>query len=550
MGRSFWDLSIQQKITWIVVVVTSVTLLVTCAGMIAYDLVTFRQAMVQRLATVADVVGFNSASAIAFNDQASAHKTLAALHAVSSIDLAAIYTADGQVFATYARSQSRPESLPHVQPEQQVFQAGHLALFHRILLDQEVIGTIFIRSDLTALQLRLQRYLLMIGGVFLGAMLIAVALSARLQRTITEPIVSLARTVSQVSVDKDYAVRVVQRSQDEIGLLVRGFNEMLAQIQQRDTELQRSRDALEERVEERTRDLQQQIAERVKAEGALREYTKQVERSNKELDDFTYIVSHDLKEPLRSIDAFTKFVAEDHGPQLPAEGREYLERVRANAQRMQQLIDDLLTVSRLSRRPNELQTVQVAELLHEVRLRFEYVMQQKSVQLAVVGELPTLLCDRVRLTEVFANLISNAVKYNDKPVCRIEVSCQLRDGWHQFSIQDNGPGIEPQYHDKIFEVFQRLGKREDQEGTGVGLAIVKKVVELHSGRVWVESVPGHGATFHFTIPQDEHILLGKQKLGEILVAKGLVQSHDVEQALQEQERSQDSARRDDPPRQT
>jgi light-regulated signal transduction histidine kinase (bacteriophytochrome) len=276
------------------------------------------------------------------------------------------------------------------------------------------------------------------------------------------------------------------------------------------------------------------VGDLAESQQRLTAYTQALEKSNKELDDFTYIVSHDLKEPLRSIDAFSKFAVEGSGNQLDAEGRMYLERVRANAKRMQELIEDLLEVSRLSRRPNELQQVDSTQLIEDITLRFEHLMQEKHVQLVVDPALPTLTADPVRLGEVFANLISNAIKYNDKPVPTIEIGGKAVDGWYEFCVRDNGPGIAPEYHEKIFEIFQRLGKKEEHEGTGVGLTIVKKIVELHKGRVWVDSALGQGTTFYFTIPTDETVLRGKQKLGEILVAKGLVTKQAVQEALKEQ----------------
>jgi signal transduction histidine kinase len=213
---------------------------------------------------------------------------------------------------------------------------------------------------------------------------------------------------------------------------------------------------------------------------------------------------------------------------------------------MQQLIEDLLQVSRLSRRPNELQVVNLNDVLREVQERFEYVMAEKQAQLCIPEPLPTFACDRVRIGEVFANLISNAIKYADKPQPRIELRCHLReDGYYQFSVADNGPGIEPQYFEKIFEIFQRLGKKEEQEGTGVGLTIVKKIVELHNGRVWVESAVGQGTTFYFTVIKDEQVLLGKKKLGEILVEKGIVSQQELEEALDAQQRGKEMIAREE-----
>jgi len=242
------------------------------------------------------------------------------------------------------------------------------------------------------------------------------------------------------------------------------------------------------------------ITKRKEAEEALKNYAKQVERANKELDDFTYIVSHDLKEPLRSIDAFSKFIEDDYKDRLEEEGKNYFRRIRANASKMQALIDDLLEISRIERKKNIFEQVESEELVKEARLRLEYAIKQKNVGIAVRDKLPKVFCDRVRLLEVFVNLISNAVKFNDKPNPRVEIGCSKKGAFYEFYIKDNGPGIEEQYFDKIFEIFQRCDKGEGYEGTGAGLTIVKKIVQMHRGRIRVESKVGEGATFYFTIP--------------------------------------------------
>ncbi len=374
----------------------------------------------------------------------------------------------------------------------------------------------------------LQTQSLITGILLMLPMLLAVySLSRGIIRPITQ-LTSATRAIAKGAL----AHRVTMRSRDELGVLAEAFNKMAE-------DLDRAAEAERRRAQEQAQlnaELTKEIAGRQQAEGKLRDYASQLERSNKELDDFTYIVSHDLKEPLRSLDAFSKFVAEDYGDRLDDEGRGYLQRIRTNAKRMQQLIEDLLAVSRLSQRPNELQTVKVQELIDEVQQRLEYAIQEKHVQLLVEGELPVLVCDRIRLTEVFANLVSNAIKYNDKPACRIEIDCRTTESEYEFAVKDNGPGIEPQYHQKIFEIFQRLGRKEEQEGTGVGLAIVKKVVELHHGRIWVDSTVGVGTTFYFTIPKEEDVIRGKKKLGEILIGKQLITQADLDQALAEQQR--------------
>lgn len=242
------------------------------------------------------------------------------------------------------------------------------------------------------------------------------------------------------------------------------------------------------------------ITEQKKAEAELHTYVKQVEEINKELDDFTYIVSHDLKEPLRSIDAFSKFVAEDYSEHLDEDGMMYINRVRSNASRMQKLIEDLLEVSRLERKQNPLQPAQAKGLVEDAAARLEYAIMEKNVKVIIQDEFPTVFCDRHRLGEVFYNLMSNAIKFMEKEQPIIEVGCEEDNGFYKFHVKDNGIGIEEQYFDKIFQIFQRLGKREQYEGTGAGLTIVKKVIGMHGGNIWVESTYGEGTTFFFTIP--------------------------------------------------
>jgi len=279
------------------------------------------------------------------------------------------------------------------------------------------------------------------------------------------------------------------------------------------------------------------VAEDLRESKDILEYQKKsLEDTNKELDDFTYIVSHDLKEPLRSIDAYSKFIVDDYQDKLGEEGRHYLERIRANAERMKSLIEDLLEISRLKKKGSTIEGVETEELIGEVKMRLEYAIKQKGVEIIIKDKLPKIFCDRVRLAEVFLNLISNAIKFNDKPKPIIEIGYNDKGDFHEFYVKDNGIGIEEEYFDKIFEIFQRLGKKEDAEGTGAGLTIVKKIIQLHKGKIWLESKIGEGCTFYFTIPKEKSMILGKRLLGEILIEKKLVTEEDIKKALEEQER--------------
>jgi light-regulated signal transduction histidine kinase (bacteriophytochrome) len=220
-----------------------------------------------------------------------------------------------------------------------------------------------------------------------------------------------------------------------------------------------------------------------------------------ELDAFSYSVSHDLKEPLRSIEAFSQFLLEDYADRLDQQGRQYLLKLANAAARIQRLIDDLLTLARVSRPPSPPSRVDVGRLVRETIEEMGPTIDAKGATVEVEDGLPGVRADVLRIGKVFANLIGNALKFNESecPLVKIGVA-GVEGDMATFYVQDNGIGIDPKYHERIFGVFQRLHRREDYEGTGAGLAIVRQVVESLGGRIWVESQVGAGATFLFTLP--------------------------------------------------
>jgi two-component system, LuxR family, sensor kinase FixL len=276
------------------------------------------------------------------------------------------------------------------------------------------------------------------------------------------------------------------------------------------------------------------ISQRKTQEEMLLSYASRVQEASRELDDFTYIVSHDLKEPLRSINAFAKFIEQDYGQNLDLKGLQYISRIKANADYMHELIADLLEISRIEKKGGRKEVADINSIIEEVKLRFEYLIKEKKVILEIKDKMPQMYCDRLMIAEVFANLISNAIKFNNKTEPRIEVGYALKGPCHHFYVKDNGPGIEEKYFEKIFLIFQRLVRKEDYEGTGAGLTIAKKIVEMHGGRIWVESMLGQYSRFCFFIPAAKEMVLSRKKLGEILVEKNLVTPIQVNLALQEQ----------------
>jgi len=240
------------------------------------------------------------------------------------------------------------------------------------------------------------------------------------------------------------------------------------------------------------------ITERKRAQERQNELMGELKEINEQLNQFAYVVSHDLKAPLRAISSLADWLITDYGDKVGEAGREQFAMLLGRTKRMNSLVDGILRYSRITRQHEEQVTVDVNVLLREVS---EMLSPPPGMVLHIAPGLPTVQCERTRLTQVFENLISNAVKYMGKPAGDIYVGCEDAGRHWKFSVRDTGPGIEERYFEKIFQIFQTLAARDDRESTGIGLAIVKKNVELSGGRVWVESKPGEGSAFFFLIPK-------------------------------------------------
>jgi PAS domain S-box-containing protein len=243
------------------------------------------------------------------------------------------------------------------------------------------------------------------------------------------------------------------------------------------------------------------VTEQKRASAQLQEQAQVLEAKVREMDDFIHVVSHDLKEPLRGIEAFSGFLLEDYADRLDEQGKQYLGFLRQSALRMKDLIHDLLTLAALSHKSPTRQPVDLDRVMAAVQRDLEYSIRHKRAEVRTEGPLPTVVGDPTLIGEVLKNLVSNAIKFNvsDRPV--VTISAHDDDnGFARLAVADNGIGIDPQYRDRIFELFERLHRQEEFEGTGAGLAICKKIVEGYGGRIWVESEPGKGSTFLLTVP--------------------------------------------------
>ncbi|MEW5942823.1 MAG: PAS domain S-box protein [Pseudomonadota bacterium] len=240
------------------------------------------------------------------------------------------------------------------------------------------------------------------------------------------------------------------------------------------------------------------ITERKQAEERQARLVYELESANEELKNFAYVVSHDLKAPLRAIGSLADWVVTDYADRLDDEGKEHMRLLLSRVRRMDGLIDGILQYSRVGRVKEASVAVDLDQLVHEV---VDLLAPPANITIAIDNPLPTVVAERTRLQQVFQNLLSNAIKYLDKPEGKIRVGCAAAGDKWKLSVSDNGPGIEERHFEKIFQLFQTLAPRDRVESTGVGLALVKKIVEMYGGEIWVESKVGEGSTFFFTLPR-------------------------------------------------
>jgi signal transduction histidine kinase len=354
-----------------------------------------------------------------------------------------------------------------------------------------------------------------------GALLLAVVLIAVLiARSMSNPIVKLTEQTKTIAAG-DLSSKIEITSSDEIGQLAESFNNMTKELKlQRIIDKEKTEElgmslkhsevqkkALEENNTAMLNilddlEVSRKLIEEEKVK--LREQKKDLEKTNLELDSFVYTASHDLRAPLRGIASFATFLEEDYKDAMDEGGKDYLNEIRIGANRMKELIDNLLTLSRISRIKNPYEKVEIKTLIESVKERTGYDISEYNVELKVEPKVEHITCDKIKMEEVFVNLIGNAIKFSSKretghPV--VEIGCEEKEDNYEFFIKDNGIGIDPRFHDQIFGIFKRLHTDREYEGTGAGLNIVKRIVNDHGGRVWVESELGKGSTFKFTIPK-------------------------------------------------
>ena len=476
--------SISARLKLMNVFVSGSALLLAFASFLAYDTVAFERDLLHTQQTEAQLIGANTVTALDFDDKQSATATLSALKESPEVVSAVVVDRDGVPFASYQRDAGAPPMQIKPMPEgnnDAHWKEGNELLYGSAIMQQgERIGTIYILAKPQALGQRTRHYAMIAALVLLLCMMIALLLTSTFRSMLTEPLIGLAQTAQIVRDEKDYTVRAkAPERDDELALLVKSFNEMLDDIQERDKELEKSRTALEERVQQRTLELS---------------------ATNRELEAFSYTVAHDLRGPLDTIGNIGFLLRETYGQNLDDDGRGLLAQLLSGTRKMSVLIHDLLNLSRSSRQEFRREMIDLSAMARSILKELEKTEPEREVGTTVVSG-AGVLADSGLLCVVMENLLGNAWKYTSKlEHAVIEFGSHELNGETVFYVRDNGAGFDPTYADRLFQPFQRLHVQSDFPGTGVGLATVQRIISRHGGKIWAESAVGKGATFYFTVP--------------------------------------------------
>lgn len=471
--------SIKRNLTTLILITISAVLVLTCGTYFFFELLTSRDRLADELSTVGRVIAANSTAALAFENRADATEVLSALAANRHIVSAGLFDRSGTLFAKYLFSSADDAMPDRLERDGYEFSGTHLVLQEPVTNANRRLGTLVMKSDLAALNQRLS----IIGGLAVIAValsgIVVVPLSARLQRQVAQPIQALAETAKAVSERRDYSVRAAKFSDDEVGRLVDAFNDMLAQILRQENELRTLNASLEQRVQERT------VA---------------LEQANKELESFSYSVSHDLRAPLRHVQGYVEMLQRATEGQLEGKAQRYLKVIGEASVEMGQLIDDLLDFARTGRAEMAQSRIDLNALVRATIEDEQRVAAGRDI-VWQVATLPAVVGDAAMIKQVLANMIGNAVKYTrlrNPALITIDTAGE-ENGRVILFVRDNGAGFDMQYAHKLFGVFQRLHRSEDFEGTGIGLATVRRIIGRDGGRVWAESAVNEGATFYVTL---------------------------------------------------
>ena len=489
MVRRFRQLPIRRKLIAMIMATSLVVLLLATIGFLLVDYYASLEDLQEEAEGQADLLLRNLEAPVRFIDTEEADRTLQTLSSSANVRVACFYDGDGKLFADYVRPGASPcEALPPAHGT--TFLGRRLMVSRPYNPDGGFVGTLVMRHDLITVERRLQRQALVAIGLLFLAGAVAMALSSRLQSLVSEPLLALSRTASEVSSRGDYSLRATRQSEDEVGTLTDAFNRMLERIQIRESELSKANDELRHEIGERRR------AEQERAELLVRE-----REANRLKDEFLATLSHELRTPLNAILGWTKLLRSNAVP--PGSQDRALEKVERNAAVQARLVDDLLEISRITtgKLRLEIRSFDLVSLANTAIDSIRPTAEARGVAIIRkfgAASLPTG-GDPDRLQQVIWNLLSNAVKFTPSGGI-VTIGLNRHDEIDVITVADTGIGIDPSFLPNVFETFRQADASSTRAhgGLGLGLSIVRHLVELHAGAVRAES-PGRGAGATFIV---------------------------------------------------
>lgn len=534
--QKFKQMKLKQKLVWIIMITTVSTLFISTSAVITNELICFKNDMVDNLSTLAEVIGTNSTAPLTFNDKKAAKETLMALKAVPNIVCGIIFDDKDRLFAKYQKGNVDILSLRSMEVSgEHHFDANSLHYMNNITLDNNIIGKVYLQSDLRGFYSRLKEYAGMVFLIMISCSFVAYFLSSRLQRVITGPFLNLTKTMKVVKNEKTYSIRAEKQTNDELGTLIEGFNEMLEQIEARDKELEGHKIKLEDKVLKRTSELSKANEHLEQIVVELKQAKEVAEAANRAKSDFLANMSHELRTPLNHIIGFTELVVDKNYGELNETQEEYLGDALQSSRHLLSLINDILDLSKVEAGKIELDPsdLHLGMVLDNSLTMVKEKAMKHGIQLSthLDGVPETIQADERKIKQILYNLISNAVKFTpdggkvilsgnfvenesssalekELPVDNLYVDKTNQNPpnvtkYIQISVEDNGIGLAQEDLNRIFDAFEQVETSTSRkyQGTGLGLSLTKRLVELHGGTIWAESKgEGEGSVFHFTIP--------------------------------------------------